>query len=239
MPIRTHDVFTDYLAMMDTTRNPYVLTLAKAQSEGSLPVAFGPDLRRMPGSWRTAALKNELDFSKSPLIVEIGCHYGHTLVDMAQAFPDIMFVGIDITFKRVVHTAERIAEAKLKNCMAVLANAQGIGEMFAPQEVSGFVTFFPDPWVKKKHAHNRLYGPKFLPQAKRLLEHDGFLWLKTDAKPYFDDALMYCQEFGFSPETNLKGLGDADFSSAFLRRFDLKGIPWYQAKWKQSSPCVH
>ena len=43
----------------------------------------------------------------SSLIVEIGSHMGDVMCEMANNHPDKAFVGLDITFKRVVTLAEK------------------------------------------------------------------------------------------------------------------------------------
>jgi tRNA (guanine-N7-)-methyltransferase len=234
MPVRSIDIFADVVSKFDKNCNAYVSKLVDAQSTGTLPVAIGPALRDFPGKWRSKFTAAAGDNLAKPLIVEIGCHTGHTICDMAEQTPDTLFVGVDITFKRVVQTAERARERGLKNIFVVLANARGLEGLFAPGEVSGFVTFFPDPWLKKRHAHNRLYAPKFCETIRSHLAADGFLWLKTDQKTYFDDACSFVNESGFQEVTSLPVFGDQDFSSFFLRRFELKGHPWYGRKWMKS-----
>ena len=231
MPIRDHDVFRDFTKVPDPSKNAFVARLIHASESGELPIAHGPALQTFAGNWRSKFLKMTIDTSSLPLIVEIGCHSGETLIDMAAAFPEALFVGIDITFKRIVHTAERATDRGLKNVLAILANAGGLSRLFAENEVSGFVTFFPDPWVKKKHAHNRLYAPKFCGTATQLLAPGGFLWLKTDQKQYFEDACVHTADAGFTPVSSIPVMGETDFGSLFLRRFELKGTPWYGQKW--------
>lgn len=231
MPVRSTDVFADVVAKFGHNSNAFVGKLLDAQKTGTLPVAMGPALKSCPGHWRSKFSDVPGDTAKMPLIVEIGCHTGHTICDMAERHPEALFVGIDITFKRVVHTAERAVERGLKNVFVVLANAGGLAELFTPGEVNGFVTFFPDPWKKKKHEHYRLYSAKFCETVLSQLSPSGFLWLKTDHLPYFSDACRFVADAGFTEVKSLPVLQEGDFSSLFMRRFELKGLPWYGAKW--------
>jgi tRNA (guanine-N7-)-methyltransferase len=231
MPVRTNDIFDDVVAKFSKNCNAFVTKFIEGQSTGSLPIAMGPTLRDFPGRWREKFVAIAGDNSAMPLIVEIGCHTGHTLCDMAQAHPDTLFVGVDITFKRVVQTAERARDRGLNNVFIVLANAGGLHDLFAANEVSGFVTFFPDPWKKIRHAHNRLYSAKFCATLFDQLSADGFVWLKTDHEPYFIEACALVEASGFRQISTLPVIGDRDYSSFFLRRFDLQGLPWYTRKW--------
>ena len=231
MPVRSHDIFADVVATFHKDCNAYVAKLMEAQESGSLPVAIGPALRDFPGQWREKFTAVDGDKSAMPLVVEIGCHTGHTLCDMAERHPEALFVGVDITFKRVVQTAERARDRGLKNIFVALANARGLNDLFQPGEVLGFVTFFPDPWKKKKHARNRLYSESFCTTIWSHLAPGGFLWLKTDQLPYFTDACAFVSRTGFKEAFSVPVFADGDFSSFFLRRFELMGQPWYGCKW--------
>jgi tRNA (guanine-N7-)-methyltransferase len=231
MPVRSSDVFADIVSKLDNDSNAFVAKLVNAQNSGDLPVAMGPRLREFPGQWRSKFTNVTGDRQAMPLIVEIGCHTGHTLCDMAERHPEALFVGVDITFKRVIHTAERARDRGLKNIFVILANAGGLSQLFQDGEVDGFITFFPDPWVKKKHAHYRLYSEVFCSTVYRQLSRSGFLWLKTDQEPYFQTACEYAKSAGFCETASLPVFADGDFSSLFLRRFELKNLPWYGRKW--------
>jgi tRNA (guanine-N7-)-methyltransferase len=231
MPIKSHDIFADVVSTFRNDCNAYVSKLIEAQNSGSLPVAIGPALRDFPGQWRQKFTAIDGDHSKKPLIVEIGCHTGHTICDMAESHPEVLFVGVDITFKRVVETAERAKSRGLKNIYVVLANAHGIDGLFQESEVTGFITFFPDPWKKKKHAHNRLYSEDFCSTIFAKLKSSGFLWLKTDQEPYFNNACEIAAKSGFQESSNIPVFDTQDFSSFFMRRFELQGLPWYGRKW--------
>ncbi len=230
MPVRSPDVFLDVAAKFNKNSNAYVGKLLDAQTTGSLQIATGAALKSFPGAWREK-FKNISQNSAKKLIVEIGCHTGHTICDMAEAHPEVLFVGIDITFKRVYQTAERAEQRQLKNVFSILANASGLGELFASGEVDGIVTFFPDPWKKKKHAHYRLYSDQFCSTAWNILSPGGFLWLKTDHFPYFTEACELAAKQGFHQTNALPIFQSNDFSSLFLRRFTLQGVDWYNQKW--------
>jgi tRNA (guanine-N(7)-)-methyltransferase len=231
MPVRSHDVFADVVASFHNDCNAFVAKFVEAQANGSLPVAMGSALRDFPGQWREKIAALDEGRTNRSLIVEIGCHTGHTICDMAQKHPECLFVGVDITFKRVVQTAQRAKDMGLKNIFAVLANAKGLQHLFKPEEVSGFVTFFPDPWKKKKHAHNRLYSAAFCETTWKQLSPGGFLWLKTDQHSYFSNACDLAQQVGFLEAASIPIFHDSDFSSFFMRRFELQRQPWYGRKW--------
>src|SRR5690606_23746557 len=116
---------------------------------GELPLSYGPNLKNLQGKW-SETFEERMGFKPSQIICEVGCHKGRTICEMASAHPDKAFVGLDITFKRVVTTARKAKDRGLKNVFSVLANAKAIEKLFVPGELDGFVMFFPDPWSKKK-----------------------------------------------------------------------------------------
>ena len=93
MPVRTNDIFDDVVAKFSKDSNAFVAIFMEGQSTGSLPIAMGPALRDFPGRWREKFLNCDADNAhkaQMPLIVEIGCHSGHTLCDMAEAHPEAL-----------------------------------------------------------------------------------------------------------------------------------------------------
>jgi tRNA (guanine-N7-)-methyltransferase len=226
MPLRHYDPFQSKAERLDPSVNPYVAVLTKEAHEGGLQIAYGEGLRGSAGHWR-----DKLPFTK--LVCEIGVHKGMTLVEMARENPDVGFVGIDITYKRVVITAQRAQKAGLKNVFLMLANATALDLLFAPGELDGVVMFFPDPWVRKKsQAKNRLVDDAFCGKLATALAPQGFFWFKTDYEPYFASTESALAGAGFArlPEGE-KFLLPRDYSSAFEKRFHEGGVATHAARW--------
>lgn len=223
MPIRgQNDVFQPN-PRLDASRNPWVGKLLGAGASGDLPVLFGDRLKERRGSWKSWF--SSRTGQMSPLVIEIGCHLGKTLVEMASATPRASFVGIDITFKRVVTAAERIESAGLKNAATLISPAQALDGFLADGEADGFVIFFPDPWSKRSQAKNRLLTSEFAKLLLRKTAPRGFLWFKTDRKEYFDASVEAFLDAGFVETATIALFGDAPYESTFERRFRLQGLP--------------
>lgn len=226
MPLRHHDPFQSKAAQLNPHVNPYVAVLTQQVHDGSLPIAYGEGLRGLAGHWR-----EKLPYKQ--LVCEIGVHKGMTIVEMARENPDIGFVGIDITYKRVVITAQRALKAGLKNVFLILANATALDQLFGPSELDGIVMFFPDPWVRKKsQAKNRLVNEAFCSKLATVLTPQGFFWFKTDYEPYFASTSLVLTEnhFQLVPEAD-KFLLPRDYSSAFEKRFHADRLSTYGARW--------
>ena len=234
MPQKSPDPFLNATAAMDAGVNPYVGLLREATASGALPLAFGPTLQSLSGRWREhIAAYHGLQTPPKRLVVEIGCYKGQTLLELSKAWPDTAFIGIDITFKRVVTTAQRLSAHGLKNAYCAMANAIAVDQLFAPGELDGCLIFFPDPWIRKaKQAKHRLVGPVFCQRLHSRLAPGGFCWLKTDHLPYFERANAALAEAAFAPlpAATPEPLG-VDFSSVFEQRFQAQGLPTYGSKW--------
>lgn len=217
MPLKRLDPFVDPLRGLDPKKNPYVEKFAEAPHS----LISGEKLRGMAGNWS----------NQSPVVLEIGCHLGKTLIEAATRHPEIMWLGMDITLKRVVTVAQRIEQKKLSNAQVIYANGRSMQEFFAPAELDGIMIFFPDPWPKKKHAHNRLLEEKFIMSLATLIKPSGSLWFKTDSESYFHSACAIFQRSGFSPATyslfhTIRSSGD--LVTTFQQRFALANIATYE-----------
>jgi tRNA (guanine-N7-)-methyltransferase len=237
MPLKHFDPFSSQLKQLDPKVNPYVAMMVAGMEQGSLPVACGEMLKDFPGKWRqkiAAYYGRETPFEK--LVVEIGSHKGHVLCRMAANHPDIAFVGIDITYKRVVGAAERARKLGLKNVFTLLANAKSIDQIFAPGEIDGTLIFFPDPWVKKKRqAKNRLVDEEFARKLAVSLGDEGFLWFKTDQEIYFNQGEGAFIAAGYVPQSTPCEVTRGEYTSVFEQRFSEQNLPTYGSKWLRSA----
>ena len=233
MPLRLIDPFRDPTATLVKGLNPYVDLLIDAQNSGSLPIIYGPTLRSTVGLWRER-FKSGTGQPHPPekLILEIGSHRGDVIAEMAWRHPATAFVGMDITFKRVVTTAQRAKKRELNNIISILANGAHVDALFQAGELDGVVVFFPDPWTAKKNqAKNRLFNPTFCQSLQQVLAPGGFVWLKTDSPLYFDNASEFLEQSGFVRELPGEGLPAERYTSGFERIFEQKGTPVHRGVW--------
>lgn len=232
MPLKNPDPFSTRALSLNADVNPYVALLRDGAESGDLPLAFGAHLEGMAGKWRERVAQYHGTEQPKRLIVEIGCHKGQTLLQLAADHPDTAFIGVDITFKRVVTTTQRAQAKGLKNVYGLLVNANTFDKVFAPGELDGCLIFFPDPWVKKKsQAKNRLLNEAFTTKLHGVLKPGGFCWVKTDQELYFDQARAALDATGFTPATQGIGLLKDDYGSAFEARFHEQNLPTHGGKW--------
>ena len=142
----------------------------------------------LPASWLALAL---------PIEVDVGCHKGKFLAEMAQRYPDRRFLGIERQSSRVAGCVRKIGRLELTNAHAWCGEGLGI---FRELELKARVIHvsFPDPWPKRRHHIRRLVGDGFFDEAWRVLEPKGSLRLMTDDEPYFramERAAANCEGF--------------------------------------------
>ena len=118
-------------------------------------------------------------------VLEIGFGRGEFLLAIAARSPEIDFIGIEISFKRTLKMARKVARAKLGNVRLLEARAQSVlAQLFLPGSLSEIWLNFSDPWPKARHAHRRLVQPEFVRAAAGALESGGVLYVATDDVRY-------------------------------------------------------
>lgn len=119
------------------------------------------------------------------LVVEIGFGRGEFLMHMAEAHPERAYVGIEVSFKRVLKMARRLARSELGNVRLLEATGEeAVRDLLAEGSVQEFWINFPDPWPKKRHHGRRLLQPALVERLARRLVPGGLLQVATDHVEY-------------------------------------------------------
>ncbi len=119
------------------------------------------------------------------LVLEIGFGRGEFLLSLAASAPERAYVGVEVSFKRTLKMARKVARAKLRNVRLLEGRAESlVRELFDESSLAEIWINFSDPWPKARHAHRRLIQPGFVADAARRLEPGGVLYVATDDVPY-------------------------------------------------------
>lgn len=120
-----------------------------------------------------------------PLIVEIGFGRGEFLRALAADAPTRAHLGVELSFKRVLKMARRIAKTDERNLRLFRGTGeQAVRELLGPASVERFWINFPDPWPKKRHHKNRLLQAPLVRQLAHRLIPGGELEIATDHVDY-------------------------------------------------------
>jgi tRNA (guanine-N7-)-methyltransferase len=132
----------------------------------------------MKGKWREEYFKNS-----NPIVLELGCGKGEYAVGLAEKFPDINFIGVDIKGARMWTGAKQALEKGLTNVAFLRTNIEIIDRFFAEDEVQEIWLTFSDPQMK--NARKRLTSTYFLERYRHFLTDGGLIHLKTDSNFLF------------------------------------------------------
>ena len=153
--------------------------------------------RRVLGDWLVKGHWTETFGNTNPVYVEIGMGKGTFLMRMAEAYPEINFVGIEKYSSVLLRAIQKQEEADLPNVKFIRMNAEYIEDVFAPGEVDRLYLNFSDPWPKEKHAKRRLTSRQFLARYDKILKSDGQVEFKTDNDALFAFSLEEVPEAGW------------------------------------------
>jgi tRNA (guanine-N7-)-methyltransferase len=151
---------------------------------------------KLKGRWRDSFFRND-----NPVVLELGCGKGEYTVELAEKFPGINYIGVDIKGARLWQGAKIALSRELKNVAFLRTNIEIINQFFAPDEVDEIWLTFPDPQMKK--TGKRLTSANFLNKYKCFLKAGGVIHLKTDSEFLFayTCALVHLNKFDVLYET--------------------------------------
>lgn len=136
--------------------------------------------------YRPQALDLTALFGRSaPTILEIGFGMGETTAAIAQAHPQLNYLGVEVHSPGVGSMLKLIDTHRLANVRIVQHDAVEVVEhMLLPATLEAIHVFFPDPWPKRRHHKRRLIQPSFVRLLAERLKPGGYLHLATDWYQY-------------------------------------------------------
>ncbi|ADH98768.1 tRNA (guanosine(46)-N7)-methyltransferase TrmB [Salisediminibacterium selenitireducens] len=186
------------------------------------------------GKWRTLFPGTDPD---APLHVEIGTGKGRFITEMAMAYPDRCFIGVEKHSSVLVTGVQRVEENPPPNLKLIEADVKHIEELFDEGEIDRLYINFTDPWPKKRHAKRRLTHPDFLNKYRTVLKSDGEIHFKTDNQGLFEYSLASMSQTGMAfqnvsldlhnsgMEENIMTEYEEKFASLGMRIYRLES--WY------------
>lgn len=166
----------------------------------------------------------------APVVLEIGFGMGDATAKIAQALPDINFIGCEVHEPGVGALLKHIGEMALGNLRIVQHDAvEVLDHMIAPQSLAGVHIFFPDPWHKKRHHKRRLIQAPFVAKLVEKLAPGGYIHCATDWEPYAQQML---EVLGQDPHLTNTASGFAE-KPAYrpLTKFENRGLRLGHGVW--------
>lgn len=125
-----------------------------------------------------------------PIYIEVGCGKGQFIMDLAQKYPQINFIGIEKYDSVVIRGLEKLLVNPLPNVRFIQKDALRLTDFFANGEVDRLYLNFSDPWPKVRQAKRRLTHPAFLKKYRQILKNESKICLKTDNFGLFEYSMM-------------------------------------------------
>lgn len=123
-------------------------------------------------------------------MLEIGCGMGETTATIAEAHPEINFLGCEVFAAGVGALSKLLNEKGLTNVRICRHDAmEVVRDMIADNSLAGIHVYFPDPWRKARHHKRRLIRPDFVKVLAAKLVPRGYIHCATDWENYAEQML--------------------------------------------------
>lgn len=190
------------------------------------------------GIWKSAYAN-----ATKPFHVELGTGKGKFISGMAEMYPDINFLGLEVQIGVLYYAAQKLSENGLRNGKVMLFDIANIEEAFAEGEVDRFYINFCDPWPKARHAKRRLTYRNFLARYAKLLNDGGEIHFKTDNENLFKFSLEEFEQCGWTLKNVTFDLHQTDIvncQTEYEEKFSAKGQPIFRLEaTKPSEETIH
>lgn len=187
----------------------------------------------LKGAWHRDFFKND-----NPIVLELGCGRGEYTIGLAERYPDLNFIGVDIKGARMWRGAKTATERGMSNVAFLRTRIEFIESFFAPGEVMQLWITFPDPQLKKTRAIKRLTSAPFLERYSNFMNNQGVIHLKTDSlhlHEYTKAVLEQNQMAAQVSNSDIYGTGYADeklsIKTTYEARFLAQGLPITYIRW--------
>ena len=146
-------------------------------------------LRIYPKNWYDVCFfKDYFKNPNYPLNIDIGSGKGRFIYGRSKNIPKENFLGIERQLGRINKTSKKCYLDGRENVNFIRIEASyAIKYLVPPNYISNYYYFFPDPWPKDRHHHNRICNEDFLNSILKTLIPKGCFHIVTDHQGYFDE----------------------------------------------------
>lgn len=193
----------------------------------SQKIIFEPEKNK--GKWK------DLFTNDNKIELEIGAGKGEFITQKAIINKDINYLASEMNTNAFVAACRKILENDLENVYGIVGKAENLLDYFDEDEISKLYLNFSTPWPKKRHNKRRLSHENFLKLYEVILEKSSEIELKTDNEDFFEDSILYFEEFGLEILEINRDLDESDsIVSEYEEKFRNKNMPIYflRAKFK-------
>ncbi len=176
-----------------------------------------------------------------PVELEIGSGKGLFLANAAKKEPGVNYLGIELSRKYALFSAERLARLKLSNAKVWCGDGRLVLARLVPSEsLQAVHVYFPDPWWKTRHKKRRVFTDVLVREIARVLASGGQLNVASDVLEYFGVIGGLIEASEQFREEELPARADPahplDYLTHFERKYRLEGRSIYQARYRLQKP---
>ncbi len=135
--------------------------------------------------------------NKKPICLELGMGRGEFIIKMAKTYPNINFIGLELSDSQMVMAVKRLETQKLDNLKLINMDAKDIDKVFG-KEIDTIYLTFSEPWPKKIDEKKRFTHISYLKLYDRIFKKNKHIILKTDNKGFFAYSLETLSQYWYS-----------------------------------------
>ncbi|MDD4066908.1 MAG: tRNA (guanosine(46)-N7)-methyltransferase TrmB [Clostridia bacterium] len=182
----------------------------------------------LKGKWKKEFANN------NPIYLEIGMGKGNFIINMAKAFPNVNFIGLERNRTILVKALKKIQEENIANIRIISNDAQKLLDIFKKGELDKIFLNFSDPWPKNKHFKRRLTYRSFLDLYDIILKKDSVIEFKTDNQILFEFTIMEICNTRHDMKSislDLHKTDEFNIMTEYEEKFSKKGNRIYKLVW--------
>lgn len=196
-------------------------------------INFNPS--KLKGKWC------EFFQNNNPIYIEIGCGKGRFILENAEKYPNINFIGIEREENALIIATEKAQENKLDNLIFLNVDALKLNDIFEENEISRVYLNFSDPWPQRKHENRRLTHKIFLEIYDIVLAPFGQIHFKTDNQHLFEFSLEQFTNNALKLQNlslDLHNTNRVNIMTEYEQRFSEAGFRIYRVEATRVSDIV-
>ncbi len=138
----------------------------------------------------------EVFSNNNPIHLELGMGRGEFIIKMAEAYPNINFIGLELVDSQMVSAVNKLANHNLPNLKLINADARDIDKFFG-KEIDTIYLTFSEPWPKRIDEKKRFTHESYLKLYDKVFKKNKHIILKTDNKGLFAYSLESLSKYWY------------------------------------------